>query len=1141
MLPPWPGADPVCEVPVRRSRVLRLWSGIAVVPVVALAAAMVPAAASAAPARPARPAAGAARAVAAGEARPGRVARDAGADGPAAVPVPAGTVASPPSIPVGTGPVKNGTFLSFSVSDRVSLQVNVGSGDALVTTSDIAVPEIGSTLTLGTSYNSLLTGSGVPQGAEGYGWRQREGVDVQLYPATSDGSVTLLGENGTAGNFTAPASGNVYGSPAEFQATLTNAPGSTCSGSAYQLTWHQTGEVMCFTTAGLLTSEADRDGNVTAYAYNGSGQETSITYTPRGASSATRTVTASYTGSYLTGLSQSGGSLGTRTITYTVNASTGNLTSVKQADGTTVSFGYDSSHDLTSIENGADLTTQIGYNSSHQVTSVTQQTTGTATAVTRLDYVSSTETQVAEPDTSQTQTVPSVPNITYTIAPASSLVTRAVDQSGAIRKATYNGYDDVATSTNASSGETVNSYGGGSASPESLSKTQSPTGATASLAYDNSDTDANPTAQFQPSGSTDAQGDATAYSYDSAGDLQQVTDATPAISQVSLNADGTPATSTNPRSAVTTYSYTDGDHELNKITPPTTGSLKPETITYDGFGRVSTITDGDGNVLTYTYDLSDQVTKEAWTGGPHPVTVSYAYDGAGNLHTETDPNGSVTYGYDGRNLETSRAATTGGGTLSYVYDASGNMVTATDGGGTTTYVYSSRNLLDTMTDPEDNTWQFAYNGDGQRTKMWFGTPASGGEATWAAKMVTTYDAADQISEIAGTADSASPSTVYDTSWCYTKAQPCTPTTADPDTSLVQYATSNVSGKVSVFTYDGGNRLTKATNASGSTTDTYGYDADGNLTTGAGVGALAYNTSNQITTSGYTYDGAGNLTADPATGAISYNDAGQTTATATSSNGQGESFTYAGAGQDQVLSDGTADAITYGLSGQDGQPWIQSYTPFSNDSPTGSAKPVYILHDQQGAPLGYTENGKAYAFITDNLGSVVAIVASTGSTTATYSYDPDGQGGGNQIGYTGALANPDLDQDPSSGSAGTNWVHDGNRWYNPATGTFTTTDPVTQLDNPAQGNAYPYAADNPENYEDPTGQDLWDDVAGAVAGLTAGVIAFDASGGDPFIAAAVGGCVGAATGELVSGSTAAVAAGACVAGGGLGAFGAFVMS
>jgi YD repeat-containing protein len=45
----------------------------------------------------------------------------------------------------------------------------------------------------------------------------------------------------------------------------------------------------------------------------------------------------------------------------------------------------------------------------------------------------------------------------------------------------------------------------------------------------------------------------------------------------------------------TTYAYTDGNHELNKITPPTGRSLQPESVTYDGFGRVAAVTSGAGN------------------------------------------------------------------------------------------------------------------------------------------------------------------------------------------------------------------------------------------------------------------------------------------------------------------------------------------------------------------------------------------------------------------------------------------------------------------------------------------------------------------------------------------------------------------
>ena len=311
---------------------------------------------------------------------------------------------------MGTGPVPNATQLSFPISDKAGLQVNVGSGNALITTSDLALPG----QTLGVDYNSLLAGSQIATtNAEATGWAQREGVGVQLYLG-SDGSLTYVGQDGITGKFT--ASGSSFTSPPQIHATLATSAGSTCGGTGYTMTWHKTGDIYCFNANGLLTSQADRNGNTTAYTYNSSEQESQVTYTPKGASSPSETVTAGSPNGYLGSLSQSGGSLGTRTVTYTENGN-GDLSSVQQADGTTLNpFGYDSNDNLNSIKNGAGVTTTLVYDSSHRVTSVSQTYgTSSATATTRLSYVSSTETQVAAPNTNQGQSVASVPNTTYTV------------------------------------------------------------------------------------------------------------------------------------------------------------------------------------------------------------------------------------------------------------------------------------------------------------------------------------------------------------------------------------------------------------------------------------------------------------------------------------------------------------------------------------------------------------------------------------------------------------------------------------------------------------------------------------------------------------------------------------------------------
>jgi RHS repeat-associated protein len=74
---------------------------------------------------------------------------------------------------------------------------------------------------------------------------------------------------------------------------------------------------------------------------------------------------------------------------------------------------------------------------------------------------------------------------------------------------------------------------------------------------------------------------------------------------------------------------------------------------------------------------------------------------------------------------------------------------------------------------------------------------------------------------------------------------------------------------------------------------------------------------------------------------------------------------------------------------------------------------------------------------------------------------------------------------TTGSTG--YVHDGARWYDPATGNFTAQDINSYLGNPANGNRYAYAADNPANFVDPTGYDFNPVTVGYWAGVWTAVI------------------------------------------------------
>jgi RHS repeat-associated protein len=105
------------------------------------------------------------------------------------------------------------------------------------------------------------------------------------------------------------------------------------------------------------------------------------------------------------------------------------------------------------------------------------------------------------------------------------------------------------------------------------------------------------------------------------------------------------------------------------------------------------------------------------------------------------------------------------------------------------------------------------------------------------------------------------------------------------------------------------------------------------------------------------------------------------------------------------------------------------------------------------------SGKVSYLTADSLGSVRGIVSSTGSLTATTSYDawgnPEGSGGLTSytpFGYAGGYTD------------GTGLVYLINRYYDPQTGQFLSVDPdVNETHDP-----YGYTAGNPVSNTDPTG-------------------------------------------------------------------------
>ena len=958
-----------------------------------------------------------------------------------------------PSVPKGTGPARNATQLSFSLSDRLEAKINVGSGNLMLRSTELTLPGVAENVTIGATFNSLLLGSDLANGSHGPGWRTRSGQDVRLYPA-DDGSVTYAAADGVVSKFTASGSG--YTSPGEFKASLAH------NGSGWKLTEHSSGKELYFDSSGLLDKTEDRNDNATDVTYT-SGKMTGIT-SDRGPGSA-RTAAVTWTDNKVGKYRQTGSDGSWREVSYAYD-STGRLQTIQSATWRKVMFEYDTAGDLTKITTKDNTYVTITYDGQHRVTSFTQVTDNATMrgSTTRLAYPSSTETQVADARQDLSQPVSAVPHTTYEIN-SDKRVTKTTDPAGNTRSKTYTPFSDVATDVSPEGGTVTNTFGANAG--ESLTKSASPSGASASAAYANAATSTNPTANFQPSSSIDTQGNSSTYTYNGAGNRTSTADALAAEAKVDYNDDGTVKTSTDPANTgnPTTYSY-DTDKQITTLTPPTGNGLATKTFTYDPYGRLKTVT--DGCTTTYTYSADDRIMQIDYSGCGTQPSVIFDYGGTGNLLTRTDATGTTTWAYDNLNRVRERN-NPGGGILRYVPDPVGNLEQLTDGRGTTRYYYNTRNWLVRMDTAGGTRYNFLYDKNGNRTYTYFATDDT--NSTWALRIKTTYDKSDRPTRITATRNSAAPATVFDVSYCHAKyvsGSPCSTATND-DTGLRQWQKDEVTGNISQFTYDKGNRLTKATNYNGKTYD-YAYNSNGNRETvkvdGTTTQSLTYNSANQITTTNNTYDGRGNQTraSSPSVNPMTYNPAKQMEAANTGT------YSYAGSDQVELVRAGTA-ILDYGTEDQHGMPWLQSWKTIG---PT-----VYVERDGIGTPLGLRINNVDYAYVLDGLGSPVAIVKADGSQAANYRYDPYGNGTTTDeynLGQTNLIRYTGGTYDSTTG-----FTKLGQRWYNPQQGRFTQQDNLSFLGDPGHGNRYAYAGGNPINYIDPTGDDWWASFMGTFMG------------------------------------------------------------
>ena len=109
-----------------------------------------------------------------------------------------------------------------------------------------------------------------------------------------------------------------------------------------------------------------------------------------------------------------------------------------------------------------------------------------------------------------------------------------------------------------------------------------------------------------------------------------------------------------------------------------------------------------------------------------------------------------------------------------------------------------------------------------------------------------------------------------------------------------------------------------------------------------------------------------------------------------------------------------------------------------------------------------QGGNWYYYLADGLGSTMAVVNSSGAVQKSYQYDVYGE----VTGGSGSLANEfDFAGQQTDGSTGLQYLRA--RYYDPATGTFLSRDPMAAMPEWA-ASGYSYGKNDPVGLTDPTG-------------------------------------------------------------------------
>ena len=481
---------------------------------------------------------------------------------------------------------------------------------------------------------------------------------------------------------------------------------------------------------------------------------------------------------------------------------------------------------------------------------------------------------------------------------------------------------------------------------------------------------------------------------------------------------------------------------------------------FDSLGRNTAKADPDAGTWTFAYDPAGRLISQT---DAKFQTTTFDYDSVGRLTTKTTPGPEVvTTSYsDARsgffNVGLPTTITSPGSVLKLDYDAVGRPVKQTRTLDSTDYVvtrtYDSAGFLRGLSYPDgDSLSSITYDAAG-RLKSVPGVLTS-----------VTYNASGQLLVQTNANGTATTKTYSPTRGFLTDIDTVAGSTTIQDlhyaldpAGIATQVTSPFANEGWSYAYDDLYRMTTSTNLSDSNqSQTFSYDAIGRITSNSRIGTYTYpnvglarpHAPATAGTNSYNYDGNGNLT----TGAgrtLTWDANNRITQAAVAST----TVTF--------LYDGLGTRLKKATSSSN------SLYPFGDDYEiTGGMVTKYLKIEGLGAiakRVGSGGSGQTFWHHTDRLGSIQAITDGSGALVQRRTYRPYGD---KIADSTGHVESEGWIGERNDAETGLQFLHA--RYYDPALGTFLSPDPMHPASPGVGTHRYGYGFGNPIAGADPSG-------------------------------------------------------------------------